>query len=982
MKVAKRKESLCWAFISSLVMAFAVFFPFASPAFEITPDFACSRAEQEFMAITGSSDAKVLDSGRYCTKGSCWHSVKVSNGDQSASEIYFISMDGTLTLSGWEELNALRLQTAGWESKIDPALASKLSRKGPRDSVQIIVVLKDQPDIEEIAKQAEKEAFGAPNEDSGSFKKSIGAARTAVNDKAAAFNEAHGQGEVANAIESLGGRVYLRGTVRNHLAAEVPAQAVESIAADPRVERIEADLEARGHLDVSIPTIGVDSVWSGYTTGWDNSKFRIDVGIMDSGVGDADGHPNLPVYRHQNFDTVELYNYDNHGHGTHVAGITSSNHATYRGVSYASKLWNLKVAHAVPGGASSSFSAAMNALQYAYDNNIEVVNYSYGYYPPADDPPQPYSLVDGSSELSRTLDAYAEVGLIATISSGNSGSSYDTIGIPGDAFNVLTVGNMQDQGTTSRADDTLRASSSRGYTYDGRTKPDVAAPGTTIYSCNYATDAFVNMSGTSMAAPHVAGVVALLTDYWAEIYRQRIGGASSANILLRGGPLAVRAMVMSMADETTGESSVSQNDRQTGAGYINAYDSIQQLNRTKVIIGDVAHHQYLWYSVAIPAGQTLKAALVWNRMVNVSTKTATEPIADLDLELYNSAGLLLHSSDAQTNWEKIAYTNNTGSTMICMIRLFGFSISSDLNRVQNFALSCNFPLTPVGTVRGDFGDFDEDGDGDFIIFRPSSGKWYAMDQNEITLSGLGWGRAGDIPVPGEWHSANWYVDCDLGIWRPSDGRWYAKDTASGAAIFNEGYGMSGDVPVPGNYDGSGGTDLGVWRSSNSTWYIKYKPSNTTVTKKWGLWNDIPVPAEYGGSYWNTDLGIWRPSNGYWYVWELFSNTQIVLKGWGTFGDVPVPADFTGDGFAELAVFRPSNSTWYISNPSGSYVRTIPYGAAGDVPMPMDYNGDGRAELCVFRPSEGRWHCREVDGAGKYSMPYGMYTDLPSGSHHR
>ncbi len=57
---------------------------------------------------------------------------------------------------------------------------------------------------------------------------------------------------------------------------------------------------------------------------------------------------------------------------------------------------------------------------------------------------------------------------------------------------------------------------------------------------------------------------------------------------------------------------------------------------------------------------------------------------------------------------------------------------------------------------------------------------------------------------------------DIGVFRPSNNNWYIRKSTAG--FFVQTWGEAGDIPVPADYDGDGQTDLAVWRPSTGQWY--------------------------------------------------------------------------------------------------------------------------------------------------------------------
>lgn len=235
----------------------------------------------------------------------------------------------------------------------------------------------------------------------------------------------------------------------------------------------------------------------------------------------------------------DFYNGDNdpkddHGHGTHVAGIIAGNGTTYQsGIAPNASVMALKVMSSDERW-RSRFSVC-SAVEFAVENGADVLNLSIG-----------ERGIGGIALFRTTFENVLRVGVPAVVSAGNLGDSLVQHPAP---FNIDAPGNCPppwhnpDQviqggasavicvGNTTR-NDRKRSSSSigpvtwnqggtigdyRDYPYDGINnmgliRPDVSAPGTDIWSLSHNGDSYCKKTGTSMATPCVAGVIALMLE--------------------------------------------------------------------------------------------------------------------------------------------------------------------------------------------------------------------------------------------------------------------------------------------------------------------------------------------------------------------------------------------------------------------------------------------------------------------------------------
>ena len=206
--------------------------------------------------------------------------------------------------------------------------------------------------------------------------------------------------------------------------------------------------------------------------------------------------------------------FDNGGHGTHVAGIAAGhnlfNVAGFDGVAPGAQLLGLKIANSARGGISvnGSMQRAMEyAARYAEQRNLPLVlNLSFGVG----------NEVEGRAVIDSIVDAFlvAHPAVVFTISAGNDGPGLSTVGFPGSADLALSIGAVfpgafarPAQAGTPPALDVLGWWSSRGGEL---AKPDLVTPGVAFSAVPRWDTGNEIKGGTSMAAPHAAGLAACL----------------------------------------------------------------------------------------------------------------------------------------------------------------------------------------------------------------------------------------------------------------------------------------------------------------------------------------------------------------------------------------------------------------------------------------------------------------------------------------
>ncbi|HEX9694852.1 MAG TPA: S8 family serine peptidase [Actinomycetota bacterium] len=328
-------------------------------------------------------------------------------------------------------------------------------------------------------------------------------------------------------------------------AVSVPVPAVERVLAFAQEAGLQAerDLEIHQDLSNSARTVYVKDNGTGpgaWSLGYNGAG--VTIGIVDSGLyaehtslDDIDDNastndPKIVKFKdYVNAGGNDVAPYDDNDHGSHVAGIaagTGGGSSQNIGMAFRSHLAGFKVFSDAGAGSSTDFIAAVNWIVLNGDSvnpPIRVINYSGGSVPVGGNN-------NGNSAQSQAVDAAMNAGIVVVMAGGNGSQDGagpnqvdGNVNIPADSREGIAVCSSNSANPPTAP--TYTNWDSEGPTADGRTKPDVCAPGESVASVNSPANggipcppplscggpsAYASFGGTSMSSPHVAGIAALI----------------------------------------------------------------------------------------------------------------------------------------------------------------------------------------------------------------------------------------------------------------------------------------------------------------------------------------------------------------------------------------------------------------------------------------------------------------------------------------
>jgi subtilisin family serine protease len=728
---------------------------------------------------------------------------------------------------------------------------------------------------------------------------------------------------------------------------------------DPQINQQWAitKIEARNAWDVSqgdtlvfvgIADTGVD---------WDHPDLADDIWVNEAEVNgltgfDDDGNNYIDDYR--GWDWVHGVNgapgeddmnpdndpMDFDGHGTHCSGVSAAvtdNGIGIAGVSFNCRVMPLRVGWQDPSGQGYiRMDFAAQAFYYGTDNGARSINCSWG--------------SSNSGGLGAATSYATNNGVIVVSSAGNNNNQTPSY-----------LGSRPDVVAVASTDQNDIKSSFSNY----GTWVDISAPGTGIYS-TYFNDSYSILDGTSMAAPHVVGLAALI---WAAE-----PGLTDLDVINR---------ILSTADDLDG---LNPNyNGLLGAGRINAYAALASVLYPNIIpAGQSINITGGDGDGILNPGETFELVVtlenIWADAQNV---TATL-IGNDDFIMTDSTASFGNMPSGQSN-------NNSSDPFIIEVnplsipgtKTLNMSIEADgyqADRELSIFVSlyqANFPIDIPDNIESSpvIVDFDGDGSNE-IIFGASDNNVYAIEMDgqispgwpqSTTHDVIGAVAVGDIDVNNHLNVVAISKDGKFYAWNP-DGSLLPNFPVDKGGIFYSGV-MLADID--GNYD------LEIVAGSFSDNNIYVLNHDGTDYPGWpvtgnGKWYGSPAAGDidedgnpeiiYAG--FDSTLSAFNSDGSY--VPGFPAQLDHVVWGAAAVGNI------TSDPALEIAVVT-SSSNLYVIRYNGTVATGFPVASSGVVrssPSLADLNEDGWPEI-LFGSNDGNLYAFNNDGSTFPGYPFNI-----------
>jgi hypothetical protein len=391
---------------------------------------------------------------------------------------------------------------------------------------------------------------------------------------------------------------------------------------------------------------------------------------------------------------ISATEWDTQGHGSHVGGTVAGDDFAQLGI-HNNRDGMAPQAKLViqDGGFQTNDCADMPAIgcpvvdlvpifQQPYAQGARIHTNSWG---DEENDPAFGQYTAGSQDADETM--WADKDYLLIFAAGNNGGTTNTVDSPSTAKSVISVGSTLRGGGAG----TISGFSSRGPTDDSRIKPDVTFPGSDISSCgndsniNTFTCVNSNSSGTSMAAPGVAGMAALTRQYYAQGYYP--SGAANAPDGWSPSAALVKATLINSAAQMSAQGNIPNNAQ--GWGRVLLDNALYLAGDARRLFADDnaagfpngSSGQTRTYQINVAAGQPFKVTVAWTDFPSTPA-AAFNLVNDIDLEVTGPDGTFLGnvwsggqsatggSADRRNNVEQVLRNTPTAGLWTITLRSF------------------------------------------------------------------------------------------------------------------------------------------------------------------------------------------------------------------------------------------------------------------------------------------------------------------------